>query len=134
MKVGPAEITSQCTPTVVIDGAAVTLGCAGTLKNTSKSNLIVDWQSGTPQGQQLGTMNHKTLKSGESVDIPAPPAGDEWYVDFLTLDEVGHAAEFMAVAAVGVGALAAYGGYKAYKNFVAPRFRDRMNRNVTILR
>lgn len=116
MKIDPATITSSCTPTVVIDGAAVTVGCAARVTNSSHSQMAIDWQSvatttsGQPTGS-AGNVNHEMLAPGDSVQIAAPPTGQVWSIAFVNAGEVGRAADIAgglllaAVFLMGYGAV-----------------------------
>lgn len=127
MQVGPATIISSCTPTVLIDGAAVSLACAATIKNTSHSKMFIDWQAVMPgpNGSATGQLQHKELSPGDEVKIPSPPGGQVWSMAFLTVSEVTHAAEYAAVLLGLAIGLMAYGGYEVFKHFVAPHLRGR---------
>lgn len=135
MRVGPATITSSCTPTIIIPDAAVTVGCAATVTNSSKSQMAIDWNSATPggAGQATGNLNHKMLAPGESVQLAVPPAGQVWNIAFVSGTEVRKLADLAGVILLTTLALAAYGAVSAYRDF-APRVKRWAGREVRRLR
>lgn len=125
MRVGPATVTSQCTPKVLIPDASIAVACQAAIKNDSRGRMAVDWQAAAPNGQLQGQRYHKIVLPGYSVDIPAPPSGTEWIVGFVSMQEVTHAVEFAGLFVLATAVFAGIGVYTAGKH-AAPWIRRHM--------
>jgi len=116
VQVGPLTIASPCIPDVVAQDVGLILGCSAAIRNGSKSPVYVQAALQSQPAGSCGCPGHsgtavsasvtvsETLAPGHLLQLPAPPAGQEWVVVYATqrtLEDVGVAV--LGAVAVGLG-------------------------------
>ena len=87
---------------------SITVGCAATVTNASSDTVLLTATAVSPTSVGLGAQTY-VLLPGQSTQLPTPPAGAVWLVEWETTAQAASTADWLTAGAIAVGALAGVG-------------------------